>query len=346
MLDRANLLALMKNVAKANPSSTYSVNGQTLQYNAMNETLRSELNALADTDELYQANKGMIFSLIAETLDEVVPNRLINAYGQFAEIKQFAQGDRPVFVRRTGTQRAKQFVTHAGLAGVYEVFKLGQESFEVGTSAMGAAAQIGLEEFLDGRVDFAELTQIIMDGMDELIYREIAAALQSAITQLPAVNSFVSQDFQEAGFDFLVNTAAAYGTPVIYCTREFAVKMVPSDGWISDNMRDQRWNTGYLANYKGYQVVILPQTLEDETNSMKMIDPSYAWIIPAGTNNKPVKVAFEGTTHLRERDDNDDWSRDIQVFRKVGVGVMMTSNIFCYRDTSLELANTKPTENQ
>lgn len=335
-MDKTNLLQLMKNVANATPSSNFSYNGENLSYMAMNETLRNELNALVGTEELYEQNKRLVFSLMEQTMDDIIPNRLIDAYGQFAEIKTFNQGDKPVFKRRTGLTRAKQFVTRVGLAGVYETFKLGSESFEVGTSAIGGAAQIGFEEFLDGRVNFAELTQIIMDGMDELIYREIAAALMTSIDQLPAANRVSAAGFDEGGLDFLVNTASAYGTPTIYCTREFAVKIVPADGWVSDEIRNERWSTGYLANYKGVRVVILPQTLEDETNSRKVIDPGYAWVIPAGANDKPVKVAFEGTTHIRERNDNDDWSRDIQVYRKVGVGVMMTNNIFSYVDTQLK----------
>lgn len=335
-MDKTNLLQLMKNVANATPSSNFSYNGENLSYMAMNETLRNELNALVGTEELYEQNKRLVFSLMEQTMDDIIPNRLIDAYGQFAEIKTFNQGDKPVFKRRTGLTRAKQFVTRVGLAGVYETFKLGSESFEVGTSAIGGAAQIGFEEFLDGRVNFAELIQIIMDGMDELIYREIAAALMTSIDQLPAANRVSVAGFDEGGLDFLVNTASAYGTPTIYCTREFAVKIVPADGWVSDEIRNERWSTGYLANYKGVRVVILPQTLEDETNSRKVIDPGYAWVIPAGANDKPVKVAFEGTTHIRERNDNDDWSRDIQVYRKVGVGVMMTNNIFSYVDTELK----------
>lgn len=335
-MDKTNLLQLMKNVANATPSSNFSYNGENLSYMAMNETLRNELNALVGTEELYEQNKRLVFSLMEQTMDDIIPNRLIDAYGQFAEVKTFNQGDKPVFKRRTGLTRAKQFVTRVGLAGVYETFKLGSESFEVGTSAIGGAAQIGFEEFLDGRVNFAELTQIIMDGMDELIYREIAAALMTSIDQLPAANRVSAAGFDEGGLDFLVNTASAYGTPTIYCTREFAVKIVPADGWVSDEIRNERWSTGYLANYKGVRVVILPQTLEDETNSRKVIDPGYAWVIPAGANDKPVKVAFEGTTHIRERNDNDDWSRDIQVYRKVGVGVMMTNNIFSYVDTQLK----------
>ena len=344
MLDKANLLSLMKTVAQANPSGTYSYQGESFSYNALNDTLRNELNDLVGTEDLYEENKRTLFSLIEQTMDDVVPNRLINAYGSFAEIKTFAQGDKPVFKRRTGTTRAKQFITRVGLAGVYEVFKLGSESFEVGTSAIGGAAQIGFEEFLDGKVNFAELTQIIMDGMEELIYREIAQALMASINQLPAANRVAVAGFDEASLDYLVNTASAYGTPTIYCTREFAVKIVPEDGWISDNMRDERWSNGYLANYKGIRVVILPQTLEDESNTRKVIDPGYCWVIPAGANTRPVKVAFEGTTHVRERNDKDDWSRDIQVYRKVGVGVMMTNNIFSYVDTELKgsLDNVNP----
>lgn len=345
MLDKANLLKLMKTTASANPSGTYNYCGEQFSYDALNDTLRDELNELIGTEDLFEENKRTFFSLVSQTVDEVIPNRLINAYGQFAEIKTFAQGDKPVFTRRTGRTRAKQFITRVGLAGVYEVFQLGSESFTVGTSAIGGAARVGFEEFLDGRVNFAELVQIIIDGMDELIYREIAAALMASVSQLPAANHVSVNGFDEASLDYLIQTASAYGQPTIYCTREFAVKIVPETGWASNEMKDTLWNTGYLATYKGVRVVILPQALEDETNSRKMIDPGYCWVIPSGTNNRPVKVAFEGATHTRERNDNDDWSRDIQVYRKVGVGVMMTNNIFCYIDEELagHLDNVKPT---
>lgn len=105
------------------------------------------------------------------------------------------------------------------------------------------------------------------------------------------------------------------------------------EGWISDNMKDQKWNNGYLANYKGHRVIVLPQSYEDETNAKKVIDPSYAWIIPTGAE-KPVKVAFEGQTMVREFE-NHDWSREIQIYKKVGVGAIITNNICVYQNTSL-----------
>ena len=72
----------------------------------------------------------------------------------------------------------------------------------------------------------------------------------------------------------------------------------------------------------------------DETNTTRTVDPGFCWIIPTGADTKPVKVAFEGATHVRERE-NEDWSRDIQVYRKVGVGVMLANNICSYIDTEL-----------
>lgn len=336
-LEFNELLTLMKTVAKANPSApvAYSYNNENYSYDVLNETLRTEMNELAGNYSLYRENKNTLFALIEQTLDDLLPKRVLEQYGQFAEIKTFQQGDKPIFKHRTGKMRAKQFITRVGLAGIYEVFKLGQETFEVQTSAIGGAAQIGLEEFLDGRVDFAELTQIVMEGMDELVYREIAKALMASIDQLPAANKGSGAGFDASSFDRLLATASAYGTPTIYCTYEFAVKMIPDTNWISDAMKDERWANGYFTRYKGYPVIILPQSFEDETNATKVIDPGYCWIIPSGTDSKPVKVAFEGDTIVDEAK-NADRSREIQVYKKVGVVVMMTNNICSYVDTALK----------
>lgn len=339
-LDRTNLLTLMKTVAKADSSAptAYSYNGESLSYDALQETLRRELNEIAGDFKSYRENKNYLFSLIEETLDDILPKKVEKQYEQFAEVKTFAQGDKPLFRRKVNSRnRAKQFITRVGLAGVYEVFKLSaaEEVFEVPTSAIGGAAQIGLEEFLDGRADFAELVETIMVGMDELIYHEIGKALEVAVNQLPAANRIAAPGFDEAAFDRLVTIAAAYGEPTIYCTYEFAVRMLPQEAWrYTEAMKDELWRTGRLASYKGKRVIILEQGFVDETNTTKVIDPGYCYIIPNGADTKPVKVAFEGETLVDEWK-NHDWSREVQVYKKVGVVAMMANNVCSYVDTSL-----------
>ncbi len=340
-LSKKDLQTLMCTVARANPSSqvAYSFKGENFNYEILNETLRNELREIAGTYQLYRENQNMIFSLIENTIDDVLPKRVMEQYSQFAEVRTFAQGDKPVFVQRITTaakRRALQFITKVGLAGIYEVFKLDKKSYEVPTSAYGGAAQIGFEEFLDGRVDFADVLNIVMEGLDRAIYIEIERALKAGVSQLPAANQTTQAGFQEAEMDKLVAIADSYGSKAaIYCTYEFAAKMLPRDGWVSDTMKDTLWNTGHLGNYKGHQVIILQQSYEDETNSQKVIDPSYAWIIPTG-GAKPVKIAIEGNTLVKEFE-NKDWSREIQVYKKVGVAAIMESNICVYQDTSLSI---------
>jgi len=232
MLNRENLISLGKQVARANPSApvAYSFDGKDLSYNALQETFRAELNEIAGTHSQFRENKNLIFSVMEEVINDILPKKVAERYADFAEVRTFNQGDKIIFRRTTtNNNRAKQFITRVGLAGVYEVFKLSknEESFEVRTSAIGGAAQIGLEEFLDGRADFAELTKIIMDGMDELIYKEIGEALKASINQLPPANRVAVNGFDEASFDRLITVASAYGVPTIYCTYEFAVNMIP-----------------------------------------------------------------------------------------------------------------------
>ena len=173
-----------------------------------------------------------------------------------------------------------------------------------------------------------------MEGLDECVYLEIERALKGAVTSLQDANKTSQTSFVETEMDRLIQIADSYGQATIYCTYEFAATMVPAEGWISDEMKNQKWNNGYLGNYKGHRVIVLPQSYEDETNTAKVIDPSYAWIIPTGGNDKPVKVAFEGQTIVREYD-NKDMSKEIQIYKKLGVAAIITNNICVYRNTSL-----------
>lgn len=337
-LNKKDLITLGKMVANADSSSpvAYSFGEEKYSYEDLNNAFRAQLKEIAGTPAQYRENKNLVFELMEEIIDDVLPKKVLAQYSQFAEIKTYAQGDRPVFTQRITTaarRRAKQFITKVGLAGKYEVFKLDGRSYEVPTSAFGGAAQISIEEYLDGRIDMADVLDIVMEGLDEAIYLEIERALVAAVTDLPAANQTVQTSFDEDEMDKLISIADSYGQATIYCTYEFAATMVPSEGWISDNMKDQKWNNGYLANYKGHRVIVLPQSYEDETNAKKVIDPSYAWIIPTGAE-KPVKVAFEGQTMVREFE-NHDWSREIQIYKKVGVGAIFTNNICVYQNTSL-----------
>jgi len=337
-------VALVKATPSAPVAYTYTAEDgkkREYSYNELQDAFRQELLPYAATYSLFRENKNFIYKLLEETIDEVLPARIMQQYSSFAEIKTFKQGDRPIFTQKITTaskRRAKQFIGKVGLAGLYEVFKLDGKSYEVTTNAIGGAAGIGFEEWLDGRVDFADVLDILYQGIDECIYQEIEAQLIGAVSAVPTAHKVSGSGFNEAKMDRLIQIADQYGSKSdIYCTFEFAATMVPSTGWISDEMRNQKWNNGYLGNYKGHRVIVLNQGFEEDAqgniDKVKIIDPSYAWIIPTGAE-KPVKIAIEGNTIVDDYT-NYDRSREVQLYKKIGVRAAFADNICVYRNTDL-----------
>ena len=260
-LERNSLIALAKATAKAsmNPSASYDFEGKKLTFEALNDTFRNEINELASSYREYRRNKDLIFELIEVGIDEVLPQKVLQNYGQFADVKTYAQGDKPIFnIRISEDSRARatnNFVTRVGLAGRYEVFKLDGLNYEIPTSAWGGAAQIGFEEFLDGRIQMSDVYDIVLEGMDEAVYREIAKALAEAVKSVPAVNKTTQTAFVENQMDKLIQIADVYGKATIYCTFEFARAL---GYWIFHNLQRTQCNRtstifrGYYKYDKGY----------------------------------------------------------------------------------------------
>ena len=353
-------LAVAAAKAERGTSTTFSFDGATETYSAeqVNEALANEFKELTGYVEgrgcdyrKYEQNKNTIFALIEQAISEVLPPRIEKNYMRFADVQRIPQGDKAVFrlkVSEFAKRRARTFVTRVGLAGRYEVFMLDGASMEVQTGAIGSAARIGFEEFLDGRWQFSDFTSIILDQMDYFIYAEVAKALEAMVENIPDVNKATVAGFDEATMDELLTIADSYGKAAIYCTQEFASKMIPSEARISEKMKDTLWEKGWLLTYKGHEVIILDQSLVDETNMEKVVDPAQAYIIPVGSE-KPIKVVFEGQTHVREITDNDDWSTDMQTYTKDGIGTVASLGklnwICAYRNSALSKA-TRAAQNE
>ena len=350
-LQKEQLIELARANAKAslNPSKTFSFNGESLSAEALNKTFIKELNDLGRSPQDFRENKNLIYTLMEVGLTEVLPQKVLQSYGQFADVQTFPQGVKPVYkirISEASKKRAKQFVTRVGLAGRYEVFKLDGTTLEIPTAAYGGAARVEWEELLDGRMTLNDYYSLVLEGMDECVYREIANALKAVAESNDALvisqsNRVSVAGFNENAMDHLLTIADSYGgKSTIYCTFEFAASMKPasSSDW-SDNMKEQIWNNGYFTTYKGHQVIILPQSFTDTTHSEKVLDPGIAWIIPTGAE-KPVKIAFEGSAQVKSFD-NRDWSTEIQTYQKFGVGTYMLNPSICvYCNTALQANKT------
>ena len=288
----------------------------------------------------YLRVKPDVFELLQQLADEYLPARLNATLAQFAEIKNIDQGSKYEFKLRKGHMRGKSFVTQVAPSGQYETFRLDVSQFTVPVKAYGAGAIVEWERFLNGQESFVELMQIIAEGIEDRIYEQIQGILQSAADDMPTANVASDTQFVASKMDGLLATVRAYGRPMIWCSQEFAATITNQVGFsaATPNMPnadlDDIRNQGYVGMFHGAQVIVLPQSFTDETNSVKVINPQYAYVIPAG-EEKIVKVVMEGDTQVKDFE-NRDWSSEIQMYKKVGLAMVTNPNYWAiYQNTNL-----------
>ena len=131
----AELKELALHSARGTAPATFSVDN-------VNEAFVDGLRELASNYYEFMENRYSIYSILTETVDAIVPNKVIDAVGIFAEVRTAKQGEKVLFKRKLGRERAKKFLTRVGLSGVYETFRLDTATFEVPAMAIGGACSI------------------------------------------------------------------------------------------------------------------------------------------------------------------------------------------------------------
>lgn len=342
--------------------------------NDVKETLKEEIHKIAHDYNSYRRNKNDLFEIMQEAYTEILPKSVEEFIGTFAEVKTVPLKTKAQFVIKTGRRRAKQFITTVALSGVYESFRLDSNTFELGGRAIGGAAYIDFERYLCGDEDISESSSLLMEGIQDAIYREIQKALLAAVnaSNRPAANKVISAGFDPDAMDRLCQVARSYssnGGVTIYATPEFVSAMGPDAiglpvygtlmgttpigapagaGYATPvyNPRniEEIAQYGRIKTFRGNPIVELPQSFTDERNDTYVMNPAAAYIFPNG-DNKPVKVVFEGPTQVDEWQHRDR-SFEVEVYTRVGVGIITNHDWCVFINTDLADQTKYPTKYQ
>jgi hypothetical protein len=349
------LKALMNGVFGRAVPAEFSV--EDYDYDA---ALRDELAKLMTKDgthfnrHVFNRNKEDIFELLEENLQEELPKDIKSALDMFVEVKHYAQGQRPEFRVTRGKIRGKQFVTRATESGNYETFRLDRDRFDLYIQAIGGAGYVDFERYLDGLESMTDIYEVIQAGIVDRLFEMVQGCLLASWNAAgrPVRNKVATNTFNPEAMRKLCNTVAPYGSPIIYCTPEFASEMVNAIIYnnttkISDTDMQEIRDRGYVGKFYGTPVVVMPQSWTDETNTKLMFNPSFAYVLPAG-KEKIIKMAFEGSPYFREWDDHEgDNQFTLQGYIKCGVGLFTTPNFWgIYYDAKLDQGSGWETYNQ
>ena len=289
---------------------------------------------------MFEQNKHELFELLEENLEEMLPQNVKSALDMFVEVKYYAQGQRPEFRVTRGKIRGKQFVTRATESGNYETFRLDRD--------------VDFERYLDGIENMADIYEVIQEGIVDRLFEMVQGCLLNSWNAAgrPARNKVATNQFNPTAMKKLCNTVAPYGSPVIYCTPEFAAEMVNALVYNANNIKlsdvdmQEVRDRGYIGKFYGTPVVVMPQSWTDETNTKLQFNPAFAYVLPAG-KEKIIKMAFEGSPYFREWDDHEgDNQFTLQGYVKVGVGLFTTPNYWgIYYNAELSQGSGWETEN-
>lgn len=312
----------------------------------VNGALNLAMKELAGNLNAFMKNRYDIYSILIETADQYVPQRVIEELSMFADVVTVPQNQTAIFKRRLGRNRAKSFLTQVGVSGVYETFRLDTDTVNIKAHAVGGAARIDFERFLDGYETMTDLMEIINEGLVEAVYCEVQKALQAAFsaTGVPTRNRHTAGNFDANEMQKLIGTVKAYGAgAVIFATPQFVEAMGPdaiippidgvAQGIYHPDDITAIHTKGRISMFRGTPIVEIPQSFVDENNDAWVIDPQYAYVLPTG-GEKVVKVVFEGQTQIYDWQ-NKDQSMEINVYKKMGVAILAYNNWAIYRNTSL-----------
>lgn len=333
------LRELARHAAHRTAPETYSVSSVDA---AVAEGFKNLTGSIND----FMRNRYDIYDIIIENADEIVPNKVMDAMGQFAEIIQLANGEKKLFKRGgLGRNRAKKFLTQVGLNGLYETFRLDEETFTLKTKAIGGAVSIDFERMMDGAETISEFMDVLTEAQVDGIYGEVQKALMAAVeeTSMPTANKFAGS-YSASDLLTLINTVKTYGgSATIFASPEFIAAMgadaiVPAvtnaQAIYHPDDIDAIHNLGRIRIFRGCPIVELRQSFLDESNTKVMIHPQYAYILPSG-KEKIVKIAMEGGTQMYDVV-NPDQSVEIHTYRKIGVGILAYNNWGVYKNESID----------
>lgn len=269
-------------------------------------------------------NERAIFSLIEEAVDEILPKKLENVLGGFAEVKTFARDAEVVFnIEKVGKNRAKLTISKGARGGIYRAARLDSKYFSPATSVYTAAVYVTLEELILGTMTLAELFNNILEGFQEIVYKETFDALAkgSSASGKDAIKP-TSTSSLTAALDEVLPKVKQYGTPTIFGSYKQLSTIYNPATETAPNLVDSQdvRDNGFVQVYKGTKVVELPNYL---VNDDWAYDEDVVFVLPAGA--KPAKVALKGELEI-VRNTQATGSEKWEAHKIMGVGLAMANN--------------------
>ena len=343
----SNIKTLIKAALQNQPALNFSAEDVN---SAAVSAIMENLGLTKDSTPREIRNKSAeAFSLIEEAVDEILPKKLESVLGEYAEVRQFGRDDEVVFnIEKIGKKRAKLTISKGARGGIYRAARLDRKYFSLETTIETVAVYVSWEEILLGKNNLAELYTNILEGFEEIVYKEVFNALAvgtpvagyNRIGENTSTIEATKESLTDA-IDDVMPYVKQYGVPTIFGSYQALTGIGNPTATNHPELMDSadRRQYGFVQVYKGCRIVELPNYLIDNTNKAWFYDPSYVFVLPSGV--KPVKVALRGMLEIK-RNENATGGEKWEAHKLIGVGLAMANNYAVIKVTNAEYSPIKP----
>lgn len=291
-----------------------------------------------------RAKEDMAFALIEESVDEILPKKFESVLGEFAEIRTFARDAEVVFnIEKVGKRRAKLVISKGARGGIYRAARLDSKWFSPSTRTYTASVYVTLEELILGTASLGDLFNNILEGFEEIVYKEVFNALATGADAagygriVDGASNGASDHNYDVNRNILTTKATLGGAldMVMPYVKQYGIPTIFGSYRVLAGLRNEAIGTnlipdvedvrhyGFVQEYKGVKVVELPNYLIDNSNKEWFYDDAFVFVIPSGV--KPVKVALKGELFI-QRNSQAVGSEKWEAHKIMGVGLAMANS--------------------
>ncbi|KAA9007382.1 hypothetical protein F4V43_02525 [Paenibacillus spiritus] len=293
---------------KFNKYAEYANDGVSLEakQDLFTKGLKREAYRLANIPSDSEFSESMIatnpvfqwatFALVAQTLDIIVPETILDSFYQFAEVKNVNWGDQllfhvdspDLFVVSTkangirGSQRQRVFGKDFTLTPQRRSVEIYEELYRVLAGKTNWGAWV------------ARVAQAIETDITTRIYGAIYNSFSSLGTKYKESAAFTSNAFNQ--LVQRVSAANSNDNTVVFGTKLALAKILPESQYLQFALGDEYNRTGHLGNFQGTQLFEIKQKLQPNSDDFALAN-DFAVVLSAGSD-KLVKIGFEGNTEV------------------------------------------------
>lgn len=274
----------------------------------------------------FKKNEHDFYALIEELITINLSNLTVEEFSDWVEVKDFELGDKIEFrVENTNLFQVGNIAT-----GTNTIRRQRMLDSKLPTTAykLSIAIYEEFDKFIAGRIEWAKLVDKVGKSFNREIALQISRAVQNAYSAIHANLKFQGT-YSDAQLSKLISKVKGLtGQEVaIYGVSE-AVENIEGANSLAD-LADRR-AYGYVKEFKGNQIIELPQTY-DAINDSWGVRNDILYIVPAG--EKIVRCGFEGEAMVIENTDGtnrNDQQIEYKFQRMVHLGVLSTSRFGAY----------------